>query len=140
MVGISPVPLCLLTAWRVQGTPGPSLCLGDSPGFASVEDQKHAGWRVTTVTRAHRSHIYFRNLWFGHEQGFQFQKHALPFLLCQLIGKIYSSSNQTYSGDRVGEQCCCILRNKCIFVYKLDTYTDVFMYYVHYKSYTIETS
>lgn len=35
------------------------------------ERLKACKWHVTTVTRADRSHIYFRNLKFWHEQGFQ---------------------------------------------------------------------
>ena len=53
--------------------------LGDSFWFTSGKDQKHVKWHVTIVTRADRSHIYFRNLEFWQEQQCQSFKTCPAF-------------------------------------------------------------
>ena len=106
----------------------PRLCSADSPWFLSVEGQKHVKWHVPTVTRADTSHVYFRNLEFWHEQGFQSLKN-MPRLFFFVDTSVRSRA--AVSRPLIGKKCFCMLVNKCIFIYKLDTRTAVFIYHVH---------
>lgn len=65
----------------------PALCLGDSPWFTSMKDRKHVKRYVATVTGAERPHIYFRNLEFWHEQGFQSFKNIPHLFLVDSSGR-----------------------------------------------------